>query len=118
MRLALTAAALLLTALPAHADWTQIKSQKELRAQVIDNRYVDPKSKAWFSLKRDGSLAGGARGEDLTGTWRWKRGVVCYDRKLGGEDLPSNCIVIMVNGNELATIRDSGKGRQLLYRKQ
>ena len=118
MRITLTVAALLLTTLPAHADWTQIKSQKELRSQVLDNRYIEPKSKARFALNRDGKLDGSARGTALTGTWRWKRGVVCYDRKLGGEDLPSNCIVIMVNDNELITVRDSGKGRQIRYQKQ
>ncbi len=118
MRIALATAALMLAALPAQADWTQIKSQNDLRAQVLENRYVEPETKAWFTLKRDGSLTGSARGQELTGTWRWKRGVVCYDRRLGGEDLPSNCIAIMVNGNELVTIRDSGKGRQIRYDKQ
>ncbi len=118
MRLTLATTALLLTTLPAQADWAQIKSQKDLRAQVLDNRYVEPQTKAWFSLKSDGTLTGAARGEELTGTWRWKRGVVCYDRKLGGEALPSNCIAIMVNGDELVTIRDSGKGRQIRYDKQ
>lgn len=118
MRIAVSAAALMLFALPAQADWTQIKSQKDLRAQVLDNRYVEPQTKAWFALNSDGSLSGGARGQDLTGSWRWKRGAVCYDRKLGGETLPSNCIVIMVNGAELVTIREGGKGRQIRYQKQ
>lgn len=117
MRTFLAAFIPLVLATPAFADWQQISDRDTFRAQVVDNAYADAGGN-WFRFNSNGTLSGGAQGKDLTGTWRYQNGMACFNRALGGEDLPADCIVVLVDGNALVTVRDQGRGRQTQYVKQ
>lgn len=106
-----------LMALPASAEWQQIFDQNTFDAQVVDTSFQDSAGN-WFRFNSDGSLSGGSGGKDLTGTWRFDNGFACFDRKLGKERLPSDCIVVLINGEQLVTVRNQGKGRQTQYTRQ
>ncbi len=97
-----------LLATPAFAGWNKVDSKQELSQHVVGKNFIEPESKGWFSLRSNGSLAGGYQGKKLTGKWKWTKGRVCYSRKLGGKALPDNCIVIHVDGNKLTTTRQNG----------
>ena len=94
-------------AAPAAAGWERVSSKSDLAAQVVGNKYIEPKTKAWFQLKQDGTLAGGFEGKALTGKWKWRGKRVCYSRELGGEKLPNDCIAIHVDGKNLNVTRKS-----------
>lgn len=115
MRLPLLIAVSLMLSTPAHAAWKTISSEKELNAKVVGKSFIDPASKGWFRLKKNGSLTGGFEGKKLTGNWDWQGKYVCYNRKLGSKKLPGDCIVIRVNGNKITTTRKKGKGRTTEY---
>ena len=100
---------------PAFAGWSTITSEAQLKKLVVGKSYLDPKSGAWFKLRRNGKLTGAARKEKLTGVWQWKDKYVCFDRALGGKKLPGDCIIIQVDGPNIATIRQQGKGRKTAY---
>ena len=116
MRFFLLLLAITLTTTPALAGWKTIKSEAELQEKVVGRSFIDPESKAWFRLRKNGKLVGAARKQKLTGAWQWKSGFVCFNRKLGGEKLPSDCVVMQFDRNNIATIRKSGKGRKTAYR--
>ncbi len=105
----------LTTATPADAQWKTITTKAELKSKVVGRSFVEPKSKAWFRLRRNGKLAGGVGKDKLTGVWQWQDKYVCYNRALGGKKLPGDCIVIQTNGKNIATIRAKGKGRKTAY---
>lgn len=105
-------------AIPAYADFQRIKTKAMMTENVVDNKYVNPKDGAWFVFRADGNLDGGYKKEPLTGNWRWKSRMACFSRSLGDKKLPDDCIVIHIDGNQLITIRDRGKGRQTLYKKR
>lgn len=110
-------AALVLTATAAQAEWNQIADADAFSANVVDNSYID-EAGSWFRFNADGSLAGGAQGRELTGMWNFERGMACYSRALGGEALPSDCIVVLVDGDQLVTVRQQGTGKQTVYTRQ
>lgn len=105
-------------AFPALADFERIKTKATMTELVVGNKYVNPKDGAWFSFRADGTLSGGYKKDPLTGNWRWKSRMACFSRSLGDQKLPDDCIVIHIDGNQLVTIRDNGKGRQTLYTKR
>ncbi len=107
----------ILAASPALAEWQQIGDRDTFRAEVVDNAYADANG-SWFQFNSNGTLSGGADGKDLTGTWRYQNGMACFNRALGGEDLPADCIVVLVDGNALVTVRDQGRGKQTQYTKR
>lgn len=98
----------------AQAEWVQVADRSTFVAEVVGNSYVDGGGN-WFQFNADRSLVGGANDQALTGNWWYRRGMVCFDRALGGAELPSDCIEVYVDGNQLVTIRDRGRGRQTQY---
>ena len=110
-------AAFALCATTAQAEWSQIKDANSFGAAVVGNAYADGNGN-WFRFNANGTLDGGANGQALTGNWRYRNGMACFSRALGGNALPSDCIVVMVDGNRLVTVRDQGRGRQTLYTRQ
>jgi hypothetical protein len=116
MRLPSTCLALcLLIAAPAHAGWQTIKSEADLSKLIVGKSWVNPKHEGWFRLRQNGKLTGGFDGKKLSGAWKWDGKHVCYTRKLGREKLPNDCIVVQVDGKNIATIRDKGRGRKTAY---
>ena len=113
----LSSVILLAWASPVWASFLQISDPDTFSSTVVGQVYVDEKG-AWFRFNEDGTLSGGAGGQDLTGNWSFQRGMACFNRALGGEALPSDCIVILVDGNQLVTVREQGKGRQTVYTRQ
>ncbi len=104
----------IIAATPALAEWQQIGDGDTFRAQVVNNAFVDADGN-WFQFNSNGTLTGGAAGKELTGTWRYQNGMACFNRALGGEDLPADCIVVLVDGDALVTVRDQGRGKQTQY---
>jgi len=104
-------------ATPTFADWQQISNANTFASQVVGNSYVDSDGN-WFRFNADGSLSGGSRGRELTGDWRFTRGFACFNRSVGGQAAPSDCIVVLVDGRQLVTVRNEGKGSQALYTRQ
>ena len=101
----------------AHADWARITDGATFTAKVVGNSYADANG-AWFRFNSDGTLSGGASGQALTGQWEFRNGGACFNRALGGQTLPPDCIVVFVDGNQLVTVRDAGRGRQTVYTRQ
>jgi len=106
-----------LLASPSFAAWQQISDANMFSSQVVGNSYVDSVGN-WFRFNANGTLSGGANGKDLAGHWQFTRGFACFKRTLGGEALPNDCIVVLIDGNDLVTVRQEGKGRQTQYVKQ
>lgn len=107
--------AIVALATPALAEWSTINSEDQLKKFVINKKFVDPKSKAWFSIRRNGTLTGSANKQKLTGNWKWNGKYICFNRALGGKKLPGDCILIRVDGKNLTTTRKNGTGRTTLY---
>ena len=103
-----------LMALPASAEWQQIFDQSIFDAQVVKTPFEDSAGN-WFLFNSDDSLSGGSGGKDLTGTGWFDKGFACFDRKLGKERLPLDCVVVLTDGDKLVTVRNQGKGRQTQY---
>ncbi|MEM6386523.1 MAG: hypothetical protein AAF718_09840 [Pseudomonadota bacterium] len=103
-----------LLATPAIAEWNQIDSKAEFQELVINKNFVHQETKAWFRFNSNGQLTGGARGEKLTGKWRWSGGQACYTRKLGKQSFPRDCVTLWVDGKKGVTKRKSD-GRQVAY---
>jgi len=101
----------------AQADWVQISDATTFSAEVVGHSYADANGN-WFRFNADRTLVGGANGQDLTGDWQYRSGMACFNRALGGDDLPSDCIVVLYDGNRLVTVRDQGRGRQTQYTRQ
>jgi len=104
---------------PASADWQTISKKSDLQKAVVGKSWVNPQNGAWFRLRRNGKLAGGAGDKELAGAWAWKGKYLCFDRTLGGEAVPSDCVVVQVDGASISTIRKQGRGSRATYiRKQ
>jgi hypothetical protein len=104
---------------PALADWQTISKQSDLQKAVVGKSWVNPKNGAWFRLRRNGKLAGGVDDKELAGAWAWKGKYLCFDRTLGGDPVPSDCVVVQVDGASISTIRNQGRGSRATYiRKQ
>ena len=114
MKRILAASLIASLATPALAEWNRIDSKDEFQQLVMGKSFVHPETKAWFQFVPNGQLAGGARGEKLTGKWRWTGSQACYSRKLGTESFPNDCVALWVDGNKLTTKRKSD-GRQIQY---
>ncbi len=109
---------LALLATPAFAEWQQVTDRATLRSEVVAQTWVD-NSGNWFRLARTGTLQGGiSDGRALTGSWRWTGGLVCFDREIGGEAFPSDCMVVAVDGNQMVVVRNNGTGSQRVYTRQ
>jgi len=117
MRFLLAYIAFSIFALPAQAAWQQITDTGTFASQVVGNAYVDNNGN-WFRFNANGTLSGGANGQDLAGNWQFVRGFACFNRTLGGEPLPNDCIVVLVDGDKLVTVRNEGQGRQTQYTKR
>jgi len=109
---------LLLFSQPALADWQTISKKSDLQKAVVGKSWVNPKNGAWFRLRRNGKLAGGVGKKELAGAWAWKGEYLCFDRTLGGEPVPSDCVVVQVDGASISTIRNQGKGSRAIYRRK
>ena len=105
----------LIAATPASADWTRLSTKADLQKTVVGKGWINPRNKAWFRLNKNGKLSGAAGKAELTGAWAWKSGYLCFDRALGGKKVPSDCVVVLVNGQQIATVRNQGKGKRSVY---
>lgn len=114
MKRILTAMIFVALATPAAAGWNLIDSTKKFNELVRGKSFIHAETKAWFQFAPNGKLAGAARGEKLTGKWRFNGQQACYSRKLGSEKLPGDCVTIWVDGNKLVTKRKSD-GRRVEY---
>lgn len=102
---------------PSLAAWQQVTDRTTFSSQVVGNAYVDSNGN-WFRFNANGTLSGGANGKDLAGNWQFTRGFACFNRTLGGEALPNDCIVVLIDGDKLVTVRNEGQGRQTQYTKR
>lgn len=69
----------------------------------------------------DGTLTGlyrvkGNRKAELTGNWTWEGEYYCRSGMLGADELPWDCLVVIVKDKKVTFIRGEGKGQKTTHK--
>ena len=64
----------------------------------------------------DGTIAGQAQGEPVTGTWTWEEGYFCREMSWGDEAIPYNCQLVEARGDRrIRFTTDRGAGESAAF---
>jgi hypothetical protein len=70
-----------------------------------------------LNLSPDGQISGTAMGWEVTGSWRWEDGYFCRKMDWSGHDIPYNCQLVELRGNDkLRFTADQGAGDSATFR--
>jgi len=107
-RIAGVAAAMLLAAAPATADFRKVQDKTEFTALIQDRELT--RLGITISVSPQGQIRGKAFGRNVTGGWSWQDGYFCRDLKWGQTDIGYNCQMVERNGRTLRFTSDRGAG--------
>lgn len=107
-------AALIGTALPALAEFQQVKSKDAFMALMKGKELTRPLVK--LRVLPNGQIAGKGATWDVSGEWTWENGYLCRSLEWGGDDLGYNCQEVRTNGTRVRITSDRGTGQSAEFR--
>jgi hypothetical protein len=108
---AAVAAAVLLLAHPAPADsseFRRIATEGEFASTVVGRSLT--RMGIRLNVTDAGVINGRAFGQAVSGEWSWQSGLFCRSLYFGRNDLGYNCQVVLMNGDTVRFVSDSGQG--------
>ncbi len=108
-RFLLAACVAALGASPAFADFKRIKTESQLQP-LIGKKFHDEHGN-WFRWNANGSMSGHLEnGKTFAGAWKWHKGFVCRNARIGGSELGTDCQKIEFDGKRMRYTRNRGRG--------
>lgn len=107
-------AALMASALPAFAEFQQVKSKDAFMALMSGKELTRPLVK--LRVLPNGRIAGSGASWEVSGSWTWENGYLCRSLEWGGDDLGYNCQEVRTNGSRVRITSDKGAGRSADFR--
>ncbi|WP_137703295.1 hypothetical protein [Marimonas lutisalis] len=101
--------AAMLVASSALASDGRIANKQAFINQIVGKKISFPNG-AHFIFSKNGKWSGGNKNISGSGKWYWENGRLCRTGKWAGKELPLDCQEYYVVGNEVAYVRDYGKG--------
>ena len=97
----------------------RITTEEQFRELIVGKKLV---MKYGHGMSHaDGTLTGmyrlkGNRKGELIGNWAWEGEYYCRSGMLGEDELPRDCLVVIVKGKNVTFIRGEGKGRKTTHK--
>ena len=88
-------------------------NETEFRESVVGRTLIA--GPATVVVGADGTLSGSTSDGVISGTWQYKDDQFCREAKAGSRQLPYDCQVVLLEGNEVVFWRNSGKGVKAVY---
>lgn len=91
----------------------QITTDKEFRAKVVGKKLIT--DRGYVIVQKDGSMAGKSGNRELSGEWTWEDGYYCRSVALGSRQLPDDCQMVTILGDEVTFYTKKGYGDGFVY---
>ena len=98
---------------PESSGEKTITTEKEFRTKVVGKKLIT--DRGYALVQEDGSMAGKLGGRELTGEWTWEDGYYCRSVALGDRQLPDDCQMVTIEGDEVTFYRKKGYGNGFVY---
>lgn len=109
-------AALLLSATTAAAEYRPVTDQSEFLALLAERNLTNRLYNLTIDVDPSGQINGNAMGWDITGSWAWQNGFFCREMAWGGDQIPYNCQLVEVSGDQMRFTVDQGAGDSASFR--
>ncbi len=112
--IAMVTAGLLLTSVPATAEFAKVDDQSEFLSLVAGKELRRPFIK--LEVTPEGEIVGQGAAWPVTGNWTWKEGYFCRDLFWGGDSLGYNCQEVKALDGRIRFTSDRGEGDSADFR--
>ncbi|MCC5971631.1 MAG: hypothetical protein JJU15_16935 [Pararhodobacter sp.] len=110
MKSVFAASALVVLASGPALAWERVTTEQQFRDRVVDRQIVTDEGNTYTS-HADGRVTGTWQGHRMVGGWQWHQGFWCRNVRVGqGQETGTDCQVIELQGNQLRSTREQGRG--------
>lgn len=104
------------SATSANAEFRPVSDRPEFLQLMGGRDLTNRLYNLTIAVAPSGQITGNAMGWDITGSWDWRGGFFCREMAWGGDEIPYNCQLVEVDGDQMRFTVDQGAGDSASFR--